>query len=176
MSKHSNDHIVEMSKSFALESIQGVNLFHYRLLNDLPEDKAFGDKIFREDIDFQCFLNQCRQLERAITMGYNSWVESEEKQDLKRLIEKFKQETPYLSPLRNTYEHFDEYLLQRGRDKTIDTRGMRVYSIEYEKGKTFKKHWLNFEVDIQETKRMADEFYMGFLKLYKDYLSNHVNV
>lgn len=174
MTKHSDDHIVEMSKSFALESIQGVGLFHYRLLNELPEDEAFGDKVFRDDIDFQCFLNQCRQLERAITMGYNYWVESSEKQNLKKIIEKFKQETPYLSTLRNTYEHFDEYLLQKGRDRTVDTRGLRVYSINYEKGRTFKKHWLGFEVDIQKIKKLADDFYMDFFKLYKDYLVNHI--
>ena len=75
MSKHSNRHIIEMSKSFALESIEGVHLFEYRLLNELPEDKAFGDKFFRDDIDFHCFLNQCRQLERAISLGTHGFPE-----------------------------------------------------------------------------------------------------
>jgi hypothetical protein len=173
MSKHSNGHIIEMSKSFALESIRGLHLFEYRLLNELLEDIAFGDKFFRDDIDFHCFLNQCRQLERAIKMGCDAWVRSKEKKELQNSLVIFKNETPYLSPIRNTYEHFDDYLLQKGKNKTIDTRGMRVYSVEYEKTKVYKKKWFDFEVDIKQTISASDDLYNSFLKLHNSYLKNH---
>lgn len=175
MSKHSNSHIIEMSKSFALESIQGVHLFEYRLLNELPEDKAFGDKFFRDDIDFHCFLNQCRQLERAISMAYNAWVESEEKNKLKNSLSLFDSKTPYLSSIRNAYEHFDDYLLQNGKNKKIDTGNMRVYSVEYEKDKVYKKKWLGFKVDAREATLAATELYASFLELYNSYLEKYKN-
>ena len=164
-----------MSKSFALESIQGVHLFEYRLLSELPEDKVFGDKFFRDDIDFYCFLNQCRQLKKAISMACNAWIESEEKSELKKSIGLFDNKTPYLSSIRNAYEHFDDYLLQKGKNKKIDTGNMRVYSVEYEKDKIYKKDWFGFKVDVKEATLTATELYANFLKLHNIYLEKYKN-
>ena len=164
-----------MSKSFALESIQGVHLFEYRLLNELPEDKAFGDKSYRDDIDFHCFLNQCRQLERAVSMACNSWVDSEEKDKLKNSLILFGEKTPYLSSIRNAYEHFDDYLLQKGKNKKIDTGNMRVYSVEYEKEKVYKKQWFGFDVDVKNATLASTELYSSFLELYNRYLEKYKN-
>lgn len=175
MSKHLNGHSVEMSKSFALESIQGVHLFEYRLLNELPEDKAFGEKLFRDDIDFHCFLNQCRQLKRAILMAYKLWVESEEKIKLKNSLSLFDNKTPYLSSIRNAYEHFDDYLLQNGKNKKINIGNMRVYSVEYEKNKVYKKQWFGFNVDVKEATIASAELYNSFVDLHNQYLEKYKN-
>jgi hypothetical protein len=165
--KHSHGHIIEMSWSFATEWIKAVHMFEYRLLHELPEDKIFKHKTFRDNVDFHCFLISCRQLERAVTMAYGAWRDQVEKQELKDALETFKRKTPYLVVLRNVGEHFDDYLLQKGNDKSIDSRGLRVYSVEFEKAKTYKVNWLDYEIDIGQTIKVADELYKAFIVICK---------
>jgi hypothetical protein len=168
MFEHSKGHIMEMAKSFADEWIRGIHLFEYRLINNLPENNMFqfADKIYRCDIDFQCFLTSCRQLERAILMEYKNLDETKEKRELKKILAVFKKETPYLAPLRNVYEHFDDYLTQKGKDSSVDTGGLRVYSVECD-NKSFKKDWLNYKVDVKQAVKAADVLYQNFLKLHE---------
>lgn len=165
---------MEMSKSFADEWVKGIHLFEYRLLHDLPEDNMFqfGHKIYRCDIDFHCFLTSCRQLERAILMGYKVWDNTKEKKALKKVLELFKKRTPYLNTLRNVYEHFDDYLMQKGNDKSIDTGGLRVYSVKYD-NKEFEKNWLHYKVSTRKAVKSADMLYYKFLKLYKIEVRNY---
>jgi len=158
---------MEMSWSFATEWIKGIHLFEYRLLHDLPEDKIFEHKIFRDDIDFSCFLIACRRLERAVALGYGVWDNKVEKKKLKIVLEKFKKETPYLAPLRNVGEHFDDYLLQKGKNKSINSSGLRVYSVGYEKGKTYEIDWLNYKIDLKQAVKEADILYRDFIIIYK---------
>lgn len=163
--KHSTGHIIEMSWSFATEWIRGIHMFEYRLLHDLPEDKIFEHKLFRDDVDLHCFLTSCCRLERAVTMAYGVWDNVKEKQKLKEAIEIFKKETPYSSVLRNVGEHFDDYLLQRGKDKSIDSRGLRIYSVEFEKGKTYEADWLNYKINLYQAVKAADALYKNFIVL-----------
>jgi enolase len=159
---------MEMSKSFAVEWIKGVHLFEYRLVHNLPEDNMFrfGHKTFRDDIDFHCFLISCRQLERAIRMGCEIWDDTKEKIKLKKILSTFKKETPYLNSLRNTYEHFDDYLMQKGRNKSIDTAGLRVYSVNYDIGKEYEKDWLGYKVNTKQVVKTADTLYHNFLEIF----------
>jgi len=183
---------MEMSKSFATEWLKAIHLFEYRLLHELPEDTASlyydnandwfeyrlneglpqdeisENKMFRDDIDFNCFLISCRRLERAIVMAHGSWNNIEEKQKIKDMLNTFKSETPYLSVLRNVGEHFDDYLLEKGKNKFVDSRGLRVYSVEYEKGKIYKVEWLDNEIDIKQTTKAADVLYKNFIAIYKE--------
>lgn len=169
MPKHSKGHILEMSKSFASEWIRGVHLFEYRLLKDLPEDNMFqfAHKMYRCDIDFHCFLVSCRQLERAILMGYNVWDDTKGKKELKKALEVFKKRNPFLNTLRNVYEHFDDYLMQKGNNKSVDTSGLRVYSTEYD-DKEFKKDWLGYKINTKKVVKSVDMLYYKYLELYKN--------
>jgi len=169
--KHSTGHVMEMSWSFATEWIRGIHLFEYRLLNNLLEDKFFNGKIFRDDVDFQCFLIACRRLERAVMMAYKVWDDTTEKKKLKNALDTFKKETPYLTPLRNAGEHFDDYLFQKGKDKTIDSKGLRVLSVKFEEGRIYKIEWLNYKIDIRQTTRVADKLYKDFIFIYKQAIS-----
>lgn len=165
--KHSSGHILEMSWSYATEWIRGVHMFQYRLLHDLPEDKMFVDKVFRNDIDFHCYLISLRRLERATIMAFEGTDDSVKKQKLKQLLDEFKKSTPYLAPLRNVGEHFDDYLFQKGKNKSVDSRGIRVYSIEFNPKKSYKLNWLGYEVDLDQSSKAADNLYDGFIKYYK---------
>jgi len=165
--KHSAGHIMEMSWSFATEWIKGVHMFEYRLLHDLPEDKIFEHKMFRDDIDFHCFLISCRRLERAVTMAYGIWDNTIEKKNLKKVLATFKKETPYLTQLRNVGEHFDDYLLQKGKDKSIDSSGLRVYSVGFEKGKAYEVEWLNYKINLRQAVKATDVLYKNFIAIYK---------
>lgn len=156
-----------MSWSFATEWIKAVHMFEYRLLHELPEDKIFENKTFRDDVDFQCFLISCRRLERAIIMARGAWIDQAEKKKLKDALETFKTKTPYLAILRNVGEHFDDYLLQKGNDKSVDSRGLRVYSVEKEETKAYKVKWLDFEIDIGQTTKAVDELYRKFIVIFK---------
>jgi len=162
--KHSIGHIMEMSWSFTTEWIRGIHLFEYRLLNNLPEDKFFNGKIFRDDVDFQCFLIACRRLERAVMMAYKVWDDTTEKKKLKKVLDIFKKETPYLAPLRNVGEHFDDYLFQKGKNKSIDSSGLRVYSVEFEKGETYEVDWLNYRINLKQATKAADTLYKILLQ------------
>ena len=144
-----------MSWSFATEWIKAIHMFEYRLLRELPEDKIFGNKLFRDDVDFHCFLVSCCRLERAVLMAQYEWTNAAEKQKLKEILEKFKNKTPYLRALRNVGEHFDDYLLQKGNDRSIDSAGLRVYSVEFEEEKIYKVKWLDYIIDIRQTTKVA---------------------
>src|SRR3989338_356610 len=165
--KHNNGHIMEMSWSFATEWIKGVHMFEYRILHDLPEDKIFEHKTFRDDVDFHCFLVACRQLERSVIMAHGAWEDTVGKKKLKKALDVFKKQTPYLASLRNVGEHFDDYLLQKGREKSIDSRGLRVYSVEFEKGETYKIDWLNYKINLKQAVKAADILYKNFIAIYK---------
>ncbi len=165
--KHSSGHIIEMSWSFATEWIKAIHMFEYRLLHNLPEDRLFEHKAFRDDIDFHCFLILCRRLERAIIMAYNMWGNTAEKKRLKEVLGIFKTKTLYLAVLRNVGEHFDDYLLQKGRDKSIDSRDLRIYSLEFKKSKVYKVKWLNYEINLHQGVEAADALYKDFIVIYR---------
>lgn len=166
--RHSTGHIMEVSWSFAAEWIEGIHMFAYRLIDDLHDGGKVVNRLNRQDVDFQCFLIACRRLERAVAMAEAEWPDSKEKLALNTALKKYRSSTPFLAPLRNAGEHFDDYLMQRGRDKSIDSRGLRVYEVDQETNKTYRMKWLEFDVDVIEASQAADELYHVFVSAYRD--------
>jgi hypothetical protein len=187
--KHSDGHILEMAWSYAGTWIRGVQSFHYRLLQELPEDDLFFDsKITRYEVDFNCYLLALRRLERSITMAYKAVGERNATGSIASALEEFAKKTPYLADLRNTNEHFDDYLHQRGRAKDVDSRGMGVLKIEVNGrpylrqgtvilegvesmqtgDKGWKIEWLGYAVDLSVSTRAAEKLYREFLGWYHD--------
>lgn len=159
---HSKTHIFEISWSFATEWIQAVEMFHYRLLSELPEDKKiFQDKIFRDDVDFHCYLISLSRLKKAIVLARQQITDPISQKKLDSAIKKFDKNVPSLATFRNVGEHFDDYIQQKGHKK-INTGGIRVYSIERDK-KNYKISWLENVIDLKKTTKEAYLFYKSFI-------------
>src|SRR3989344_902468 len=115
--KHSKGHIFEISWSFATEWIRAVEMFEYRLLNNLPEDeKFFGHKGYRDNVDFHCYLLSLNRLRKAVLLARRQLTDQESQNLLDSIIEKFDKAIPALSTFRNVGEHFDDYIQQKGHD------------------------------------------------------------
>jgi hypothetical protein len=186
--EHSRGHIIEMAWSYAATWIRGVHAFHYRLSEDLPEDSLFFDsKITRYEVDFNCYLMALRRLERSVMMARQAWADSPGVNDLKSALDKFRDNTPFLADVRNTNEHFDDYLHQRGKSKSVDSRGMGVLKVEVN-GKVVARQgtvivesvgtvesarkawtieWLGHTIDLADTTKAADGLYQAFLKWHR---------
>lgn len=165
--KHSKGHIFEISWSFATEWIQAVNMFQYRLLNELPEDeKIFQHKLFRDDVDFHCYLVSLNRLRKAVVLARQQVTDLISQKKLDSAIKKFDKNIPSLSTFRNVGEHFDDYIQQKGNNQKIDSGGIRVYSIERNKT-NYKISWLGNAIDLRKTTKEAYLFYKSFTNWYK---------
>lgn len=186
--QHSKGHLLDMAWSYATDWIRAVHMFHYRLVEELPEDKLFfGDTVgIRQEIDFNCYLTSMLRLQRAVVMACEVWQDNSTN-ELLQAIEKFKNDNPYIKPLRHPNEHFDDYLNQRGKVKNTDSRAMGVWKMQVNgrsilrqgtvilasidapttTQKGWKIEWLDQEFDIDAASDSADELYKSFIKWFK---------
>ncbi len=183
---HSKGHVIEMAWSYATTWIRGVQAFYYRLVEDGSEDTRFFDsKIARYEVDFNCYLMALRRLERAVGMALKAW--GQPSIDLEQALGDFSQRTPFLADVRNTNEHFDDYLNERGRSRNIDSRGMGVLKVTVNghviarqgtvivesvgsvlaghKGWTIE--WLGYTVELAESTKIAEVLYQAFIRWYE---------
>lgn len=165
--RHSTGHKLEIAWSFATESIRAVEMFEYRLLNELPEDKFFKHKVFRDSVDFHCYLISLLRLKKAALLGFKSLTIKEPKDDLKFAIKEFETATPFLADLRNIGEHFDEYIESRGRNKLLKTGLLRVYKAGTSSKNSYVMQWMGYTVDTKNTTAVANKLYRNFIKNYK---------
>lgn len=165
--KHSKGHIFEISWSFATEWVSAVGMFHYRLMKNLPEDKKFFEhKAFRDDVDFRCYLVSLDRLRKAIVLARQRVTDPDNQKKLDGAIGKFDKNVSCLSTFRNVGEHFDDYIQQKGHNKKIDSRGIRVYTIQQSKA-NYKINWLGNVIDLRKTTKEAYLFYRSFINWYK---------
>jgi hypothetical protein len=121
--------------SFAMWTIE----MQIRRLNKTePEDEKF---VLRKVADFQFFLLALTKFRRAILLA-NKIVSIKRK--ISSGIERFDSQLPFLVEMRNVDQHFDDYAIDRGRNKKIDKTMLEVHSFD---GQNWV--WLGHKIDLE---------------------------
>jgi hypothetical protein len=70
--------------------------------------------------------------------------------DMSTELERFKSQLPWLPKLRNAMEHIDDYQLGKGRDASVRTGDLHVFS-----GGKDSMHWVGVEVEYKAVVQAA---------------------
>ncbi len=159
---------MEVSKSIANEYIKAIRLCRSRLLSDIPEDNSvFATKGFRYDVDFNFFLISVNRFLRALELYTKVSNKQVSNRIINTAISEYKNRFPFTRKLRNFVEHFDDYLLNKGKDKTLSKGGLQVYSISNDWGTL---EWMGYSIDINKIYKESRKLFGIFLKEYKKHV------
>ncbi len=136
-----------------------------RFAADQPDDP--GAEVWRQEIDLHFFVAALMRLRRAVECA--SAVNQLQGSLTDRLTD-FDGAVPGARLLRNVGEHFDDYTVGRGNDKTIKRSQLQVWSLGKVDGQlTWRR--LGMEVRLPEWHRAATTLYRGFLADAKRYVA-----
>jgi hypothetical protein len=102
-----------------------------------PEDKDF---IFRKWADIDFFIVSLVRLRHAATLAA---AVPAIRDHVQAALKEFDTQLPQLKTMRDVAEHFEDYALDRGRQKAIRRQQLEVGSLD---GKSFE--WLDHELDV----------------------------
>lgn len=130
--------ILERAKTFGNNAMFTVALQHRRLRTHEPEDDVF---YFRWQADAQFLVTALSHLRTAVELA--TQVE-DVAESLRNALAIFDKRLPGLRTMRNVGEHFDDYLMGKGRShKEIRRGALQVASFD---GEVFS--WLGVTLDI----------------------------
>ncbi len=153
--------ILERAKSFCNRACFTVALQRRRAQGVEPEDKTF---LFRVEADLRFMLVALRQIRRAAELATKVAGVSP---DLQVAIAAFDTRLPALSRMRNVEQHMDDYVLGKGRDKTVIRGQLQVNAWD---GKVF--HWLDETLDVEEAERAAVDLFAVVSRSVKEWTAN----
>jgi hypothetical protein len=119
-----------------------------RLRTKEPED---GEFLFRKWADFQFLIVALWRLRRTAELASRV---PEIAGQIRHAIIAFDTVIPDLKKMRDVAEHFDEYALDSGRDKSISRRSLEVASV----GPT-RFEWLGFTLDTESAVEASSELF-----------------
>jgi len=158
--KHSDGHILEVSKSQAGLWLKALELMRRRILveQDAQTD-LFGGRIEQAEVDVHFFLVALLRYHRSVRLAAEYLPPDGE---LRRRIDGFHEYLGIKRTMRNVGEHFDEYLVGRGRDQAIDSRSLQVWSMDINTT-NLGFSWLGETFDLERTMREAATLWAEFL-------------
>jgi hypothetical protein len=110
----------ERARRLANLAVWTVALQKRRLKTNEPEDSEF---IFRRWADFQFLIVALTRLRRAATLAAKAPAVAA---SMKTALATFDNSLPMLKRMRDIAEHFDDYAVDRGRDRTITRASLEV--------------------------------------------------
>lgn len=148
MDTRSDAAIVERAHSLANEAIHMVALQRRRLQSDEPEDETFA---FRRWADFQFLIVSLRRLRQAGVLAAKPVASRPE---IEEAIGEFDEALPHLQKMRNVGEHVDEYAIERGHDRGVDRRALRVGRFD-----NTTLEWLGGDLNADDALAAAKKLY-----------------
>ena len=113
--------------------------------------------VMRPFVDLEFLLVALTRLRRAANV-INLFPYTETK--LSQAMEKYDKRLSGLKQLRNITEHYDDYLLKKGKDKNIDLKtirsGLMTKCMSYD-----SVEWMDFRLDLDECLAAAEELYIS---------------
>lgn len=140
--------ILERAKSFCNQACFTIALQRRRAQCVEPEDGVF---LFRIEADLRFLLITLWQLRRAAQLAAQVGGISP---DLQTAIAEFDERLPFLRRMRNVEQHMDDYLLGKGRDKTVARGALQVTVWN---GDVFR--WLGEELNVEEAEQAAGDLF-----------------
>ena len=160
--KHSDAHILEVSKSQANQWIKAMELCRRRIL-DTNSDSVFADRLFRLEVEIHFFLVALLRFYRALALADTRLPNNPHR---KERVRKFHEYIGIKRTMRNVGEHFDDYLAGRGHNPMIDTRGLQVWSMEVNQDNV-RFTWLDETFDLKRTMGESERLWQMFLEDYR---------
>jgi hypothetical protein len=153
-------HRLEMADSAANDAVRGVDMQHYRVSAQLPEDEAFFSGAgFRREVDLGLLLVLLVRLRRAVGLGASIMNGD----DLSDALAEFDQRVPVARRMRNISEHIDDYIAEQGHEQEevpIGSLGVRVWGGSADSNPTFT--WAGGSIELDELRKVALDLYGAF--------------
>ena len=157
--KISDEAIMERAFSYCNEAMHTISLQCRRLQSTEPEDSKF---VFRQWADLRFLILSLDRLDRSVKLARKiSSLPSE----IDKSISKFNNSIPSLKKFRNVGEHFEEYALDSGFDKSVSRRQLQVGLWD---GITFE--WLDEKLNVVDAQNAAIELFKTIQKIKNNFL------
>ena len=115
--KHSDEHILEVSKSQANQWLRAMKLSRRHVL-DPSSDELFGEPVEQMEVEIHFFLVALLRFYRSLVLALSKLPTNPE---LEGRVSKFHEYLGIKRTMRNVGEHFDDYLIGQGQGRSIDT-------------------------------------------------------
>ncbi len=138
----------ERARRFAKYAMWTILLQCRRIKTEEPEDSEFP---LRKRIDFEFLIYSLIRFRKAAVLaasilGNNVMLE--------KALKDFDSELPDITKMRNVLEHFEEYAIDRGRNKQISRKELEV---SYFGPTSFE--WLSEKLDTEKVLHSCQKFY-----------------
>jgi hypothetical protein len=138
----------ERARKLANIAMWTIALQRRRLKTREPED---GEFLFRRWADFQFLIVALTRLRRAATL---STKVPELKAAMQNALKSFDSQLPMLKNMRDTAEHFDDYALDKGRNRSIERGSLEMGVI----GET-EFEWLGYKLNADSAASAAQQLF-----------------
>jgi hypothetical protein len=128
----------ERARRLANVSMWTISLQYRRLSTTEPEDNAF---LFRKWADFDFLIVSMARLRRAARLAAGI---PEIQNVMLQALSNFDSAVPHLKKFRDVAEHFDDYAIDQGREKSTRREALEV-STMFDQGPTLD--WLGHEIN-----------------------------
>jgi hypothetical protein len=138
----------ERARRLANLAMWTISLQRRRLKSHEPEDDQF---LFRRWADFQFLIVALTRLRRAATLTANL---PGLKTSIQNALKDFDSKLPMLKNMRDTAEHFDDYALDKGRNRSIKRGSLEVGAIgesDFE--------WLGYKLNADTAASAAQQLF-----------------
>lgn len=132
-----HDWVYERARRMANSAMWSVAVQRRRLTTTEPEDEEF---VFRAWMDFQFFLVALMRLRRTVSLAAKI---PSLKADIENALRDFDTALPTLKEMRDTAEHIDDYVMNKGKNRQIMPSSLEVWVVDYPVVK-----WLYLELNI----------------------------
>jgi hypothetical protein len=137
----------ERARRLANRAVWTVALQRRRLRTDEPED---GEFVFRRWEDFQFLIVALTRLRRAAVLAATVQLI---RSDILAALAEFDVTLPMLTKMRNVAEHFDDYAVDKGRDRSVRRGSLEVGAfgeIEFD----WLGHVINADVALKAARQL----------------------
>lgn len=140
----------ERARRLANVSVWTIKLQCRRLSTSEPEDNAF---VFRIFADFEFLIVALTRLRRAAKLASGI---PEIQNVMLQALHSFDSTLPHLKKFRDVAEHFDEYAVDQGHDKSTRRGALEVSTIS-DPGPTL--NWLGHEINASDALVASQELF-----------------
>lgn len=159
--KPRDGHILEVSKNQANQWIKAMELSRRRVLDQAADD-LFGEAVERVEVEIHFFLVALLRFYRSLVLALSTLPTNPQ---LESRVTKFHEYLGIKRTMRNVGEHFDDYLVGRGRDRSIETGSLHVWSLELSH-ENARFDWLDETFDLKRTMEESTKVWSIFLEHY----------
>lgn len=153
--------VVERAKSLATQWMWAVSLQHDRISRPRPQDKAFhpfGVDAFNEaDVHFLVIaLRRLRTVATTLRHAPQVW------DSVHSAIQAFDAKLPWLKPLRDVFEHLEDYAV----DSPLRRTGTSRRELQVWRAGEYGMQWLGYDVDWNKAELAAADLYEAMKNAY----------